>query len=341
MSGNPRVSVLMPVYNGEKYLAQALESIEAQTFTDYEIICVDDGSTDRSAEVLQAWQDERLRVIRQENGGVVSALNTGLRHCRGEYIARMDCDDIAEPGRLELQVVFLDQHRDVVAAGSFMKIIDAAGKVVDSWHIPASPQRMQQRLYLMPPLFHPTVMFRRQPARKCGDYPDVKHVEDYALWMRLARVGKLANIPETLLQYRVHSGNVSETARATQQRNHRALRRQLWQTRPRDERSAGAMVRDVRRMLDQETVAAPLRKIDDLIDQLRDDLIWEANLAYGVGRDDIGLRCLIQLCAIDLGRNWKRSLNMAKQRGFASAWRKLRNNEPAMSRCAPKGLFEW
>ena len=203
----PTVSVLMPVYNDGAYVAQAIESILAQTFADFEFVIVDDGSTDATAEILAdfAKRDERIRVLTHErNAGIVAALNRGLDACRGRYVARMDADDIALPHRLAIQVARMDEARDVVVLGGSLEYIDADGRdlgIRRDCAIRRSPLAAN-------PMLHPTVLIRRQAlqAGKLRYQERFRYAEDYYLWLELGRGGQLDAVDDVVLKYRLSAG---------------------------------------------------------------------------------------------------------------------------------------
>jgi glycosyltransferase involved in cell wall biosynthesis len=211
----PRVAVLMPIYNTQRYVAEAIASITAQTMTDWELIAVDDGSTDRSADVVAdlASHDSRIRLLRLTHRGVAN-VNHGLAATRAPYVARMDSDDWCEPDRLQRQVDFLDTNPGCVAVGTWLIRTDPQGN-------PAGEQK--------PPLDHATIdaalmrgdgssitqgttMYRRAALDRVGGWRD-RHgwVEDMDLYLRLAEVGQLANLPEFLYRYRRHPTSVCST----------------------------------------------------------------------------------------------------------------------------------
>lgn len=205
----PLVTVLMPVYNGERHLAAALDSILAQTFVDFELLVIDDGSTDDSAAIVQHYADSRIRLERSKcNLGVVAALNRGLGLARGEFIARMDCDDISLPTRLTRQVEFLSHHPEVIACGTWMRTFGVSEEQI--WKAPIDHEDIKARLLFESCLFHPTVMLRTEVLRQHQIQYDesFRHAEDFDLWTRLVKLGRLANLDEILLQYRLHSDNV-------------------------------------------------------------------------------------------------------------------------------------
>jgi glycosyltransferase involved in cell wall biosynthesis len=211
----PRVSVVMPAYNAERFVAEAVSSVLASRFADLELLLLDDGSTDGTvaAATRAAGGDARLRVIALAHGGVAAARNAGLAHARAELIANLDADDVMLPGRLERQVAYLDAHPACVAVGSRVLAVDAAGRPtrvlirhftheeIDGAHLKG----------LAGSLGNPAATFRKSAAMKAGGYTtDLRSTgEDHDFWLRMAEVGRLANLPEVLTRYRVHDANVS------------------------------------------------------------------------------------------------------------------------------------
>lgn len=209
-----RVSVLMPVYNCERYLRDAIESVLKQTYEDFEFVIVDDGSTDRTPAVLQAYadSDRRIRVLARPNTGIVGALNNGLALCRGEYIARMDGDDIALPQRFDRQVRYLDAHSECVAVGSASLRIDSDGDPISVLSVPSEHEAidLQNISGARGGITHPTAMIRRSAIGQLGGYrEEYLWSEDLDLFLRLAEVGRLANLQEVLLLHRMHLKKVS------------------------------------------------------------------------------------------------------------------------------------
>jgi len=202
---SPKVTVLMSVYNGEKYLREAVESILNQTFTDFEFLIVNDGSTDRTAEILQSYDDPRIRIIDNEkNIGLTKSLNKGLRMARGEYVARMDADDISMPERLERQVKFLDKNKDVGLLGSSWYEINADGKKTSIGEAAASGK---QAVHFM---CHGSVMVRKICLEEVGLYREIfKYAQDYDLWLRIADKFGVANLNEPLYKLRIHNETIS------------------------------------------------------------------------------------------------------------------------------------
>ncbi|GIV38766.1 MAG: hypothetical protein KatS3mg033_0566 [Thermonema sp.] len=208
---HPLVSVVMPVYNAEKFLAEAIESILNQTFTDFEFLIFNDGSTDNSLKIIQQYQrkDSRIKLVYSgENKGYVFHLNEGIRLAKGKYIARMDADDIALPERLEKQVEFLEKNEDYVLCGSRIKCFGKSEHVVD---LPIENNEIHLKMLYINPLAHPSVMIRKSVLidKKLFYYDGVMPAEDYDLWVRLAQFGKFYNFRECLLLYRIHNKNIS------------------------------------------------------------------------------------------------------------------------------------
>lgn len=195
---SPRVSIVMPVYNGERFLHQAVNSILQQTFHNFEFIIIDDGSTDNTWSILNAIMDTRIRLFRQENAGVAAALNRGIELAYGEFIARIDSDDIAFPKRLERQVSYLDQFQDVGVLGTAVVKIDRNG----SWLRPYVPavgrDAVRKMLLTNSPFVHSTVMMRTRLVQIVGGYPNCFGIEDYMLWKELAEISELDNLPNIL-----------------------------------------------------------------------------------------------------------------------------------------------
>lgn len=209
---SPAVSVLLPVYNAAPYLEAALRSLSAQTFTDFEIIAIDDGSTDASASILAAFaaREPRLRVYSQPNQGIIAALNRAASLASAPLLARMDADDISYPNRFARQVEFLAAHPKVAVVGAATRSIDSNGRPISAYTYPASHANIQAVLKYQSCLAHPAVMLRAETLQAVGGYrPAFVHAEDYDLWLRISEIAELSNLPEVLLEYRVHSAGVS------------------------------------------------------------------------------------------------------------------------------------
>lgn len=209
----PLISVLMPVYNAAAYLDKALDSLLAQSFSDFECICVDDGSTDHSLAVLEdcAKRDPRIRVISRPNTGIVGALNDALAAARGRFIARMDADDWCTPDRFEKQVHYLQQHADCVAVGTWCTRTDPYGSPTGTLEPPLDHETIDAALLRGDGtvIVHATLLMRGQTLRTIGGWqPRYNWVEDLDLFLRLAEHGRVANLPEHLYAYRRHATSV-------------------------------------------------------------------------------------------------------------------------------------
>jgi Glycosyl transferase family 2 len=205
----PKISVIMPVYNAGRFLRSALDSILDQSLRDFELICVDDGSSDGSVDLLAsvARGDPRLLVLRQEHAGIVMALNAAFAVARAELIARMDSDDLATPERFARQAAFLDRHADIALVGSAYRIIDEHDRPQKTIHAPIEPEAVRLALANGNCIAHPTVMVRRAALKAvsgpAGPYRNAfRYAEDYDLWLRLSERAALANLPDVLLDYR-------------------------------------------------------------------------------------------------------------------------------------------
>lgn len=216
----PKVSVLLPVRNGEPYFAAALDSILSQEGIAFEVIVVDDGSTDGTSALLAACPDPRLRVIRREGGGLVAALNAALAEAQGEYCARMDADDIALPGRLAVQAQALDANADAVLVHGAVEVIDEADNPIGFIAAPQLDQARRRAILLSemagPPIIHPTVMMRRNALIAAGGYRESPSCEDHDLWLRLIGRGRFIAIAAPLLRYRQHAQGISRQKMAEQ-----------------------------------------------------------------------------------------------------------------------------
>lgn len=218
----PTVSVLMAVYNDRRFLSEAVESILSQTFEDFELIIINDGSTDGSTDLLThfAEQDSRIQLIHQSNRGLTCSLNTAIERASGRFLARMDADDIALPERLNLQVQFLHSHPNHGAVGGQVELIDAEGEPVGEGRtynrlrqLPLCHEYIDEALlHIEWPLVHPAVMMRRTHVVTVGGYDErYKTNQDHDLFLKLAELTRLANLPDTLLKYRRHTEQVTQT----------------------------------------------------------------------------------------------------------------------------------
>lgn len=201
----PLVSVLLPVNNGEEYVEESIRSILSQTYDNFEIIVINDGSTDRSSRIVNNIDDPRIRYYEQNNRGLAAALNFGIRVARGEYLARQDQDDFSLPKRLEKQVSFLESHPDYGMVGTWAGIWDGRRKTKKVHKHPEESIVLKFRLLFGNPFVHSSMMIRKEVFEKVGFYSTDESrqpPEDYELWSRVARVFEVANIPEILHCYR-------------------------------------------------------------------------------------------------------------------------------------------
>lgn len=228
----PSVSVVIPAYNAGRFLLPAVQSILAQTFTDFELIVIDDGSTDGSIATLSVFNDDRLRIERNDlNLGLVATRNKGLHLAKATLMAILDSDDIAKPDRLEKQVKRFRSDPDLALLGTCADIIDDDGTVVseiDVWlyvHDDIRRELLNGNRFVQS-----SVMLRVDAARAVGGYPDYPDIaEDYALWLRLAEDYRVANLPERLVQYRVHGAQVSQRKIRHMREAADFVRMQAWQ----------------------------------------------------------------------------------------------------------------
>jgi glycosyltransferase involved in cell wall biosynthesis len=199
----PKISVLTAVYNSAELIRPAIESVLNQTFGDFEWVIINDATPDNSIEIIESYNDPRIKIYHNEtNMGLAASLNKGLALCTGEYIARMDTDDVCYPNRFERQVAFMGAHPEVAIAGSWVNL---TGDWKGLWKTPVHHEEIQCKLLFNSAIAHPTVMMRKNELDKFGLRYDsrLKKIQDYDLWVRASQVVKLANIPEVLLDYRI------------------------------------------------------------------------------------------------------------------------------------------
>jgi glycosyltransferase involved in cell wall biosynthesis len=208
LNSTPMISVLIPIFNGEKYLNHSLESIVNQTFIDFEVLLIDDGSTDGSMSILNefAHHDKRVRIISKTNSGLTDTLNRGLLECRGKWIARMDQDDIASPKRLEQQVRKIESDEAIVLVGSDFVTLDEQTRKTKRYKIPSTHEQMVKRLERLRGFFpHSSALIHAETIRRIGGYdPLALFNEDWDLWLRLSECGKIGSVSEPLVIIRKH-----------------------------------------------------------------------------------------------------------------------------------------
>lgn len=207
------LDVLIPVYNAEETLDDALSTVANQTFSDFRVIAVDDGSTDGSAQILRNWaeRDARFTVVSKSNGGIVDALNFGLQRITGRYLARFDADDLAMPERFARQVRYLDEHPECVGVGCGIRHFDEGRSAIEGLPQPGPPEAADMDLIPArePYIVHPFLTVRTDALQRVGGYRYVPHSEDSDLLWRLAELGRLHNLPEVLGAYRMHMESIS------------------------------------------------------------------------------------------------------------------------------------
>ena len=195
----PQITVLLPVFNSDKYVGKAIESILNQTFKDWELIIINDGSKDETSKVINCFRGKKIRIIEyKKNMGLVFALNEGSKISKGKYITRMDADDISFKNRLQVQVNFMEKHEEIGVCGSWAKTF---GEKKGLWKTPIKDIDIKTMMIFNSPLIHPSVMIKKSMMK---EYPNYKRAEDYGLWVELIDKTKFHNIPEYLIKYRLH-----------------------------------------------------------------------------------------------------------------------------------------
>lgn len=208
----PKVTVLMSVYNRERFVREAIDSILAQTFQDFEFIIINDGSTDKTKEMILSYEDSRIQLVdNSSNIGIPKSSNKGLNLAQGEFVARLDSDDISEPQRLARQVAFLEAHPKTVLVGSWYKEIDEEGNLLQECTLPCDCTEIRWGLLFYTPFLNSSVMFRRNVVvQKVGLYnQEFIYAQDHELWVRIASYFPVANIDEYLVKYRVHPSSIT------------------------------------------------------------------------------------------------------------------------------------
>ena len=212
----PVVTVLMAVRDGAAFLREAIESILRQTFSEFEFAIINDASTDGTRAIIQSYSDPRIFLIDNTTPmGVAASLNRGLDLAKGAYIARMDCDDVSLPDRLERQVEYLEANHHVCVCGSWAELIDEGGRKLGVQKRPFGKQ-MQQEYWIPSPVVHPSAMIRRSQLGDMRYDEKLNAAEDYDLWLRLNKVCTIDNIPKILLRYRIHKSSATSRRRTEQ-----------------------------------------------------------------------------------------------------------------------------
>ncbi len=227
MTDAPAITVLLPVYNSQQYLREAVQSVLNQTFKDFEFLIIDDGSTDSSPEIISdfARRDPRIRVVSRPNKGLTQTLNEGISLARAPLLARMDADDLCMPRRFEKQIAFLNSRPDCVLVGSRVLLIDPEAMPIREMCLEQHHLMIDEaHLHRGWPVVHPAVMMRLAAVKQVGGYRDeFNTLEDLDLFLRLAEIGQLANLPDTLLHYRQHFASVTHSKEQKQMEIRQAI----------------------------------------------------------------------------------------------------------------------
>jgi glycosyltransferase involved in cell wall biosynthesis len=225
----PNISVVMSVYNGESYLAEAINSILNQTYKDFEFIIVNDGSTDNTLNIIKSYKDPRIKIINQGNQGLVASLNSAIKSSRGEIIVRQDADDISLPDRLFLQINRFNKNKDLAIIGSSIITIDESTNILNTHKVLLNDPELKQELLIRSPFAHGSVMFKKDFFYKAGCYKKEDWpAEDYGLWVRLALFGKFANIDEPLYKYRENNQGISSKNHDKQRQKTKEIQNKAW-----------------------------------------------------------------------------------------------------------------
>jgi glycosyltransferase involved in cell wall biosynthesis len=229
---HPKVSVLMPVYNAERYLKQAIDSILDQTFTDFELIAINDGSTDKSGQILDYYKDidGRVIVVQRENRGLVATLNEAIQLAKGEYLARQDSDDISFSTRFEKQVEVLEANENVVLVSGGFEVFDEQDEYLYREVLPTDDEDIKRAMYLRNPIGHGSVMFRKAACIEAGMYGDkAGPTEDFELWSRLAKLGKFSAVEGAAYHWRVNTQGITSNNNKLQAQLMKEHINNIWQ----------------------------------------------------------------------------------------------------------------
>ena len=217
------ISIILLTYNGSKFISKAVESVLSQSFSDFELLVIDDGSIDNTADIVQEFANKDSRMIylkNEKNLGIQKSLNRGLKEAKGEYIARIDDDDIwIDPEKLRKQAEFLNANSDYVLVGTGVIMQNEAGLELFRFLNPESDKDIREKLLIKNCFIHSSVVFRKDVAFKFGGYSEkqeVRHVEDYDLWLKLGTIGKLANLPNYSVRFTLRPGSISSENKSEQ-----------------------------------------------------------------------------------------------------------------------------
>jgi glycosyltransferase involved in cell wall biosynthesis len=208
---NPKVTVLMPAYNADKYIGEAIASVLEQSFTDFELLIINDGSTDKTEKIIRSFKDPRIVLISQENKGVSAALNLGLSHARANYIARFDADDICLPNRLKVQYDFITTYPEYTIIGSAVEYMDADGHYIFTHHPEGHlNEEIQQLKYTICPFIHSSVFYKKDAVVNNGGYNEHAYTyEDHFLWVNILKNEKACNLSQALIKVRLNPESIT------------------------------------------------------------------------------------------------------------------------------------
>ncbi|RJP58329.1 MAG: glycosyltransferase [Ignavibacteriales bacterium] len=207
------ISVILPVYNGEKYLREAIDSVLNQTFSDFELLILNDGSTDSTEEVVKSYSDGRIRYFNLEHKGLPSTLNFGLQEAKFDYIARMDSDDICHPVRFEKQIDFLQANPDIDLLGSNLIIVNSVKRIQKRVEYPECDKNIKDQLPSKCCIAHPTIMFKKQVVLSAGGYDNYSIAQDWALYLKLLPLSIFHNLQDYLITLRIHGENLTSSTK--------------------------------------------------------------------------------------------------------------------------------
>ena len=210
-TNNPLVTVFMAAYNGEAYIEKAIQSVLAQSFTNFELLIINDGSTDRTLDIIHKFTDPRIRLVHNDgNKGLTFTRNRGIEEAKGQYIAILDCDDLAMPDRLKTQISFLDANPDIAICGGQAIAIDESGEQTGNLNVIAGDKNISPELVFHNTFINSTLMIKRSAMLAAGGYRDYSPAEDYELSYRISLQHPVANLNEVLVYYRLHGNNISK-----------------------------------------------------------------------------------------------------------------------------------
>lgn len=207
-----KISVLISTYNSENYIKQSIESVLSQTFSDFELIIINDGSTDNTDKIIKSFNDPRIIYIKQNNLGVSKSLNKGLKIASGKYIAKLDADDICFPFRLEKQYEFMENNPSYVVCGSYTEVIDENGEYIYTFkNVPIENEDIQKQFRIKNCIVHSSSFYRREVAIEIGGYyePIKQYFEDFMFFFNIIKKGNAYNFPQPLIKYRITPGSIS------------------------------------------------------------------------------------------------------------------------------------